>query len=125
MRRARTCATGRETAALSDDRLLSGLLGVIFDTRKLLVKLLFFLAEIERRRLNEDLGHKSLHEFCIRRYRMSLGAAHRRVTTLRLALRFPLRRKLEHARSMMRHSNPKGDLGVIVERAMDLLMQDP
>ena len=226
--------TAKDLAALSDDDLLSGLLGVIFDTRKLLVKLLFFLAEIERRRLHEDLGHKSLHDFCMRRYGMSLAAAHRRVTTLRLALRFPLifellesgalnmstvldlksylneanhrellneaigksaeqiqeliaerfprpdvpssirpavllpgdwlppnedggavcghqgppaynernilevlspdrhrveftaseslRRKLEHARSMMRHSNPKGDLGVIVERAMDLLI---
>jgi hypothetical protein len=33
-----------------------------------------------------------------------------------------LREKLEYARSLMRHGNPKGDLGIIVERALDLLI---
>jgi hypothetical protein len=35
-----------------------------------------------------------------------------------------LRDKVEYARSLMRHSNPKGDLGVIVERGMDLLIAE-
>jgi hypothetical protein len=33
-----------------------------------------------------------------------------------------LRAKLEYARDLMRHSNPKGDLGILVERAIDLLI---
>jgi hypothetical protein len=35
----------------------------------------------------------------------------------------PLRDKLEHARSLMSHRNPSGDLAVIVEQALDLLIE--
>ena len=34
-----------------------------------------------------------------------------------------LRRKLEHARDLMRHANADGDLAVVVERAVDLLLE--
>src|SRR5215204_5552393 len=33
-----------------------------------------------------------------------------------------VRRKLEYARSLMRHRNPKGDFGFIIEAALDLLI---
>jgi hypothetical protein len=34
-----------------------------------------------------------------------------------------LRRKLEHAKNLMSHANPSGDLAVVVERALDLLIE--
>lgn len=34
------------------------------------------------------------------------------------------REKLERARDLMRHRNPSGDLGVVVDRALDLLLRD-
>jgi hypothetical protein len=33
-----------------------------------------------------------------------------------------LKAKLEHARDLMSHANPTGDLAVVVERALDLLL---
>ncbi len=34
-----------------------------------------------------------------------------------------LRKKLEHAQDLMRHANAEGDLAVVVERALDLLLE--
>ena len=34
-----------------------------------------------------------------------------------------LRKKLEHARDLMRHANAEGDLAVVIERAVDLLLE--
>ncbi len=41
---------------------------------------------------------------------------------LQLSASAELKRKLEHARDLMSHSNPNGDFAVVVERALDLLI---
>src|SRR5690349_18450399 len=79
-----------DLSALSREEILRGLQAVIFDTRKLLVRLLFFLAEVERRALHAELGFSTLHDFCMRYLGMSLDSAHRRVHATRVGLRFPL-----------------------------------
>ena len=35
-----------------------------------------------------------------------------------------MREKLEAARDLMRHANPEGDLAVVLERALDLLVAE-
>ena len=42
---------------------------------------------------------------------------------LQLTLSAELRDKLEHAQDLMRHRNPSGDLAVVVERALDALLE--
>jgi hypothetical protein len=41
---------------------------------------------------------------------------------LELTIGAALKRKLEHARDLMSHANPTGDLEVVMERALDLLI---
>ena len=42
---------------------------------------------------------------------------------LQLNVSAVLQRKLEHARDLMSHANPSGDLAVVVERALDVLLE--
>jgi len=42
---------------------------------------------------------------------------------LELTMSASLREKLEHARELLRHAHPGGDLAVVVERAVDLLIE--
>ncbi len=76
-------------SALSDQELMASLRAVCADSRRLLVKLLLHLNEVEARRLDAKAACPSLYEFCIRRLGMSDGETCRRVAAARLIKRFP------------------------------------
>jgi hypothetical protein len=74
---------------LSDDDLLARIRTLAAVGRRADAKLVFFLAELERRKLHLDAAYSSLQDFCVRALRMSEGEAFRRMTAARLTLRFP------------------------------------
>src|SRR5687767_11366194 len=74
---------------LSDNALLARLRTTVGIGRRVLAKLVAFLAEVERRELHFASAYSSLQDFCIRAFGMSEGEAYRRVTAARLTLRFP------------------------------------
>ena len=214
-------------SVLSDEDLMARIRTLVGVGRRVLARLITFLAEVEKRRLHLDSAYSSLQDFCVRALGMSEGEAFRRMTAARLTLRFSsipdriakgelhlsglvllrdhltaenhedllreaagmtkngirdllarraprpdvpcsittipeqptlpaqraeartmneapsqrieplaptrhrveltasseLREKIERAVELMRHSNPKGDLAIIVERAIDLLLE--
>jgi hypothetical protein len=75
--------------ALSDDELLASLHEIRLDARRLDVRLIVSLIEVEDRRLHLKAACSSLFEFCVRRLQMSDGAAFRRISAARLVRRFP------------------------------------
>src|SRR5688572_20053877 len=200
----------RPLASLSDEDLLTGLREVVFDSQRLLSRLIAFLVEVDRRELWAKHA-SSLFDFCVRCLGFAEDAAYRRVTVVRLAIKYPqiveriergdvhlsallllkdhltlknhaelldmatkktkrqielelakcfprpdvedsMRRarpdehhvvneplspdrfrveftasgmlceKIQRARDLMSHANPRGDLSVILERALDLLL---
>lgn len=74
---------------LDDEALIRGLDESRRREREELPLLLAHLAEVARRGLHLDLGHRSLFELCVERLRYSEGAAARRVDAARAASRFP------------------------------------
>lgn len=77
-------------STLSDDEVLTGLEATIGNARKLLARLLAYLAEVEHRRLHLEAACSSMFEYCVRRLGMSDGEAFRRTTAARLVRRFPV-----------------------------------
>ena len=74
---------------LSDEALLSRLHACCGIARRVDVRLIVHLIEVEERRLHLKLACSSLFDFCRRRLNMSEGAAFRRINAARLAARFP------------------------------------
>jgi hypothetical protein len=74
---------------LSDDELVTRLHDICFDARRVDVRLIGHLIEVEDRRLHSRAACSSLFEFCVRRLGMSEGAAFRRINAARLTRRFP------------------------------------
>ncbi len=74
---------------LSDEALLAGLATIDADCRKLLARLVVYLAEVEDRRLDLKAACTSMLDFCVRRLGMSVGAACRRINAARLVRRLP------------------------------------
>ncbi len=75
--------------SISDHQLLSNTDSILVQDRKLTLKLLVHLHEIERRKLYLTLGYSSMFDYCRTRLRLSEGAAMRRITTARCLARFP------------------------------------
>src|SRR5690349_2579400 len=75
-------------ASLSDDEILAGLRQVVFESHRLLARLIQFLAEVDRRELWARYA-SSLFDFCVRCLGFAEDAAYRRMTVVRLAVRFP------------------------------------
>lgn len=57
--------------------------------REVTIKILHHLKEIDRRKLFTDLGHRSLHDYCLRELGYSDASAHRRITSSRLLAELP------------------------------------
>ena len=74
----------------SSRALLDGISELLGCGREITAKLLAHLGEVEERRLHLKMGHSSLFDFCVARYKMSEGQAFRRVLGARLARRFPV-----------------------------------
>ncbi len=76
-------------SVLSNDDLMARIRALVGVGRRVLAKLIAFLAEVEHRRLHLDSAYSSLQDFCIRALGMSEGEAFRRMTAARMTLRFP------------------------------------
>jgi hypothetical protein len=75
---------------LSDQELLDGLKQNVISERGIVARVVAYLAEVERRRLELKAACPSLYEFCLLRLGMSEGEALRRMTAARLVRRFPM-----------------------------------
>jgi 5-methylcytosine-specific restriction endonuclease McrA len=75
--------------SLSDRQLLVDTDAIAVQDRKLTLKLLVHLQEIERRKLYLKLGYASMFVYCTTHLRMSESVAVRRVKTARCLARFP------------------------------------
>jgi len=75
--------------AVSDHQLLASTDTIAVQDRKLTLKLLVHLREIERRKLYLTLGYSSMFDYCTTRLRLSGPAAARRIRTSRCLSRFP------------------------------------
>src|SRR5882757_1628285 len=73
-----------------DDVLVDRLLNIRKHERSLLVELLHYLGELDRRRAVLALGYPSLFSFCVDALGLTKAAAFRRTTAARLMARFPL-----------------------------------
>src|SRR5262249_42294215 len=74
---------------LSDQDLVSRLKEKVKVERELLVELLQYLAEVERRRLFLARGYASLFAFCVGELQYSDGEAHFRIQSMRLTKAVP------------------------------------
>ena len=75
---------------LSDDELLAQIEGVLGSERRMMTRLVRYLAEVEDRRLHLRTGYSSMFEFCVEKLRLSEGETFRRLTAARLSRRFPI-----------------------------------
>jgi 5-methylcytosine-specific restriction endonuclease McrA len=73
-----------------DDVLVDRLLHIRKHERSLLIELLRYLGEMDRRRAVLALGYSSLFSFCVDALGLTKAAAFRRTTAARLMARFPL-----------------------------------
>ena len=78
-----------ELTTLSNTALLSTLDLAWTAGNHALAKMLAYLGEVERRRLYVETGCPSMWAFIERRFGLSGGSIHRRLTAARLVLRFP------------------------------------
>jgi hypothetical protein len=82
--------------SISNNKLISDLKLKVENERKLLMEILYSLREVEIRNLHLELGYPSLYEFAMKELGYSAGAAHRRITAMRLLQSVPeLAPKLE------------------------------
>jgi len=75
--------------SLSDSELIKRLERLCDSERELMVTMLRYLIEVEKRELYIDRGYGSLYEFCTGHLKYSGSAAHRRITAARCLGRYP------------------------------------
>jgi 5-methylcytosine-specific restriction endonuclease McrA len=75
--------------SFSNHRLLADTDAIVVQDRKLTLKLLVHLHEIERRKLYLEQGYGSMFDYCRSRLKLSEGAAMRRIRTARCLSRYP------------------------------------
>ncbi len=76
-------------AAFSNTELLGRLHRLVRADRRLTVRLLAHIAEVDARKLYLERGCSSMHVYCVARLRMSDAQAYRRIHAARVARRFP------------------------------------
>jgi hypothetical protein len=59
------------------------------DERKCLAKVIYYLAEIDRRKLYLEEAYSSLYAYCVEKHHYSEGAAYRRIQVARLSQKYP------------------------------------
>src|SRR5512139_134241 len=75
--------------SLSDRQLFTSTDAIVAEDRRLTLKLLQHLHEIERRKLHLKHGYSSMFVYCTTHLRLSEPAAARRIRTSRCLARFP------------------------------------
>jgi len=75
---------------VADDVLVRRLLEIRKEERSLLVELLRYLAELDRRKVVLAMGFPSIFSFCLEALGLTKASAFRRTTAARLVARFPL-----------------------------------
>ncbi|MFO7916332.1 MAG: DUF222 domain-containing protein [Candidatus Krumholzibacteriales bacterium] len=78
-----------ELSCIDDRKLLKGVLSLNERERKLKVRVLLYLREIDRRRLYLELGYSSMFEFCTERLGYTRSSACRRIKAARCTGRYP------------------------------------
>lgn len=74
---------------LTDKALLEDTRKLVSDERKILVKLLYHLNEIDKRKLFTELKYQSLHDYCTKELKLSEVSTHWRIVTARLINEIP------------------------------------
>ncbi len=74
---------------LTNDELLARLSAHVGKGHIWQARLLEYLGEVEARRLDREYAYSSMWDFCIRRFGMSEGEAHRRIAVARVVREFP------------------------------------
>jgi hypothetical protein len=74
---------------LTDQVLLQDTKILVLRERECTLKILFHLAEIDRRKLFSDLKYGSLYEYCIKELKYSEWSAHQRIVAARLVNQIP------------------------------------
>jgi hypothetical protein len=69
--------------------LITELKSLVDEERKLTVRILHYLKEIEARKLHLEAGFSSLFEYCVKELGYSEGSAHRRLSAMRLIRDLP------------------------------------
>src|SRR5690606_11893613 len=83
----------------SNSVLVSELRSFVSEERQATLRVLHYLREVETRRLHLEAGYPSLFEYCVRELGYSEGAAHRRVSAMRLMRDIPqVEKKIEAGR---------------------------
>lgn len=80
---------GMEAKKLTDDQLWNELREIAQKDRKITVRLLEHLHEVELRRLHFDRGYASLYEYLVHELKYSEGSAYRRLQALKLLKAVP------------------------------------
>lgn len=86
--------------AVSDERLLQDLGGLLAGGARVEARIVAHLAEVEERRLHLKAATSSLFDYCLRRLGLSESEAFHRITAARLARRFSLVFELLEARAI-------------------------
>ncbi|MGK5086692.1 DUF222 domain-containing protein [Bdellovibrionota bacterium FG-2] len=79
----------KELKTLSKPELIFETKAAILEERKATTRILFCFREIETRMLHAEQGFPSLHEMAIKFFGLSEGAAHRRISAMRLLKEVP------------------------------------
>ncbi len=86
----------KELKLFSNDALLSRTRELVAEERKLTTRILWYIREIDERRLFAQRGYPSLFELCVREFNYSEATAHRRIEAMRLIRELPeIEKKLE------------------------------
>ncbi len=75
---------------LTDKALLEDTKTLVSNERKILVKLLHHLNEIDRRKLYTELKYQSLHDYCTKELKLADTSTHYRIVTARLSNEVPM-----------------------------------
>lgn len=75
---------------ITDRQLIQELKGLLANEHKTLAAFLAHLAEVDRRRLHEELGFSSLFRYCVAELHLSEDAVYKRIRVARAARNFPI-----------------------------------
>ncbi len=75
--------------SISNGELLNRLKVKVENERKLLMEILYALKEVETRKLHLEIGYSDLYTFAMKELGYSAGAAHRRISAMRLIKTLP------------------------------------
>jgi len=119
---------------LTDDELIAEVRRLVTCECEATAPLIAVLAELDERRLYLAAGCSSLFTYCTQVLHLSEHAAYGRIEAARAARKWQFKvaftvsrdtyEKLREAQDLLRHRVPNGDVAVIVDRALTLLLAE-